>query len=420
MTSLPNTINYSELNPLPPSARTLDIQASPSNGQTFSPGSMLTCDFINRGYLIPDSLYMSYTVTYTDSSACELIGCPLYSPFSRAETVAASNVIDQISSYNILMNFLMNVTHDTAQKQGNPSYGYGLRTPSTSVSQEKMDGCKFDATTNNTLSLSGPLHCILTNSEKLIPLHMCGGLRINLTCDQVGNFFNSVQTKPTGYSITNFKLNYRVVEFDESVDQMVRSQQKLYIKSQSWASSSQTLPSASTGRNDLIFSMRYASIKSLYALNGSVFTSSRCGPFDSLNLVPGASYQFNVGGENYPSMPLETTNNKARVMTELRQSVGSIFDANNSLSINRAEAFLYEGTDAATTNQVPSKFYISAHCEKMHSNNLLTGVSSQSSPITYSINLPTATNDSVVITCFANHDAIIEIDTLTNNLNVRS
>ncbi len=67
---------------------------------------------------------------------------------------------------------------------------------------------------------------------------------------------------------------------------------KIYIKSQSFASSTNTLPATSTGYNELIYYMRFASVKSIFAINGSSSNNTN-GRFDSLDLTSGgASIHF--------------------------------------------------------------------------------------------------------------------------------
>jgi hypothetical protein len=53
------------------------------------------------------------------------------------------------------------------------------------------------------------------------------------------------------------------------VENLVRSMgAKLFIKSQSFGVASQTLPASSSGNQSLIFNQRYASCKSIIAING--------------------------------------------------------------------------------------------------------------------------------------------------------
>ena len=53
--------------------------------------------------------------------------------------------------------------------------------------------------------------------------------------------------------------------------------------------------------------------------------------FDSVDLTSSnGEYSFGIGGQIYPSKPLNTKTNKAGILQELRTAVGSIFDKNNS------------------------------------------------------------------------------------------
>jgi hypothetical protein len=417
---LPSSVSYGESLPaLPDNTQCINIAAAPTNGATFTAGQQIFLDFVNRGFLVPDSMYLSYSYSSTNAAATpELIGCPAATSFNRLDVQVGSMTIDTIQQYNIFYHWLTNVSMDVAQKYGNQaSLGYlgsaGVPT------LEQLDGRQL--TINETGSFAFPLVSILSNAEKLIPLFAMPQVRIVLTMESIANMFTSTAV-PTAWSISNVQLRYKIVDFGGAVEQIVLgSSDKLYIKSQSFALSSQTLAANSTGFIELVYNLRYASVKSLFAINGNRATAGSNGAFDSVDLTSSnGDYCFSVGGVLYPPAPISTRTSKAQAMLELRSAVGSIFDKNNNMSINSIE-FNLSSTAAASTYQAPAKFYVGTSTERLNSNNLLTGISTNNSPISYRVNTGTATGAAnSTVSLIVNYDALIEVDTLMRQVSVKA
>lgn len=431
-TVLPNSINYTESLPtLPDSTQQIPVVASPINGSVFSPGSQIQFDMLNRGMLDPSSIYLRYTTTVTNTGAVQVsqTGCPVYNPFSRVDVQIGSQTVDTIQSYNVLMNMLTNITLDVAQKYGSQAaFGY-YNNSSVAPSLEQLDGRDLGiAATTQSYSLGGPLMCILSNAEKLIPLFCMPQIRIILNMDSISNCFSVASGGAvTAFTLSNVELCYKIIDFGGNVEEMVRNMgDKIYIKSQSFSCSSQTLGSGSSGYNELIFNQRYSSIKSIYAINGGTSTSSLNKAFDSYDITSNnGDYSFAVGGVIYPSRPISTLVNKAGALMELKSACGSIYDKNNSFSINSLEySFISNATGTIgptiTSAQAMAKFYIGTSTEKLHSDSLLTGISTNNSPISYRLSLNSPTGQAHLITLVANYDCIFEIDTVNRQASVKA
>lgn len=425
---LPTSVNYRESLPtLPDGCQQINVAASPINGQQFSAGGQIIFDFLNRGFLVPDSIYISYTYALTkgaDTHVSRLIGCPVYTSFSRLDLQIGSQTVDSMQNYNVMMNMLTNLTLSVSEKYGLQS-AFGYRGVDAIPTLEQLDGCVFAAATGVTDfsgSFSGPLMSMLSNSEKLIPLFAMPQVRLILTLDSTANMFlftgTAPSSQPTGWTLSNVELRYKIVDMGGSVEEIVRGMgDKIYIKSQSFASSSNVLGSSNAGSYELIYNQRYASIKSIFAIMGNSTGNKQ---FDSVDLTSSnGEYSFSVGGQNYPQKPLNTKTNKAGILQELRTAVGSIFDKNNSFSINTNE-FGYQTAAAATAVDVPGKFYIGTSLEKLNSNSLLTGISTQNSPISYRISTGTATGAASTITLVVNYDALIEVDLVNRQCSVKT
>lgn len=418
--ALPDTVNYGEqLSSLPKNTQCLNIATAPSNLQSATSGSQIFFDLINRGFLDPQSMYISYTYTLTSAVSAQMIGVPVYTPFNRCEVSVASQTIDTIQNYNIVMNTLIQGNMDVAQKYGQQA-SYGYNASSGVPTLEQLDGRLM--TLNEVGTFSAPLMTILSSSEKLIPLGMMGATRITLTVESLANMFTTAVT-PTAFVLSNICLRYKVIEYGPDVDQAIRmaNPNGLTIKTQSFSSSSTNLNAATVGYTELVFNFRFSSIKSLIAINGCGTALSNK-QFDSVDLTSAnGDYSFSVGGVIYPSKPLSTTTNKTEILQEFRSAMGSIFDKNNNCSINSIE-FNYNGTAAACTYQAPGKFYVGTSLEKqVGSNTILSGVSSSDSPISYRINTGTSIGaNNSTISLIVNYDALIIVDPNTKQTVVKT
>ncbi len=105
-----------------------------------------------------------------------------------------------------------------------------------------------------------------------------------------------------------------------NVEEMIRGMgDKIYIKSQSFASSSNTLAASNAGSYELIYNQRYASIKSIFAILGNSTGNKQ---FDSVDISSSnGEFSFSCGGVIYPSKPLNSKTNKAGILQELRSAV---------------------------------------------------------------------------------------------------
>jgi len=69
MTSLPTSVNFAEPIPsLPDGTSTINVTSRPTNGSSFTAGSIIQFDLVKRGFLIPDSLSIRYKATVTSSA----------------------------------------------------------------------------------------------------------------------------------------------------------------------------------------------------------------------------------------------------------------------------------------------------------------------------------------------------------------
>lgn len=424
MNSLPSSVNYAEVLPsLPENATRYSVALQPVNGASFAPSSQIIFQFPNRGYLIPDSVYLRYKIALTSGAAAmtanNVLATPFFTPFQRLETQFGSVTVDSINNYHQVCNMLTNTTMDWAQKYGNQfNYGYGIATaPATT---EEMDGrnCNLALATTANLFLAGPLPSLLTNiTDKLLPLFAMPTISMVLTLDALSNMVDSISNFSTTIPLvlSNVELCFDFIELGPDVDAMVRGMgDKIYIKSQSFSNASITVPSGANGSQSYIFNQRYASVKAaIIAISGGV--NKLFDAVDSTNAT--GSYSLNVSGVQYPQKPYSTLNNKACVMMELKKVLGSIYDRTNNMAINALE---YGRLDSDTTTvTAPGKFYIGFNLQKLHSNALLTGISTNNSNITVNIEQTTATTAIRQLNLILAYDALIEIDIVNRQSSVK-
>lgn len=436
---LPKQIDYRNPASLPEGTQSLSIVSSPVNGSVFTPSTIIQFDLVNRGFLVPESMYIRYKISYTvavgSATANFVKGTPVYSPFQRLDTIVGSSVIESISGYNQLSNFLVNTKLNYAQKVGlAASFGYSgsgvqyadtfLSTPGNlDFAANAPNGFQIATTTAATTGtasqfLAAPLGCILSNSDRLLPVKYMPSIRIQLSLDSLANVVSNT-TNITNFSISNCELVYDCIDFPAMVDQaiMARSGGMVTIKSQSYLSSGVTLPASSVGQLSFLFNQRLASIKSVFTLLSGTASGTCVNTFyDSIDATSGnGEYSWTIAGQNYPQRPLSTVLNKAGILMELSAAFGPISDIlSTSFSINPRE-FNYNSTNVATlatSCQQPGKFWLGTNCERLSTSDaLLTGVSSQGSPISFNITLNTAmAANAQIVQLICLYDALLQID----------
>lgn len=431
--SLPKELAYDQTLPsLPAGAVSLDQYLAPVNGSSFATatqGTQIIFDLPARGFLIPSSLYLRYTYTITNSTTAfssVMLGCPAYAPIQRLETYVNSQVIEQINNYNQTMTAMVNLTYDVAQKYGVQNMlGFGNNT--TTQTLDSLDG--RPCITSETGTFACPLWGILANCEKYVPMGMMPATRVVLTLDKLTSFIQQngysgslTQESPSAFTMTNVELCYTMLDFPTGVNEIVKSYgEKFLLKSQSITNSSNSLSLAASGYTELIFNQRLASIKALFLLfpiTGAL--TSLNGLFDSFEITRGGNYQFSVGGRYLPQKPLDATLNKTSVYMELRKAISAANSTSANFSINSVE---FNRNPASTTTVAdPAKFIIGTNLETLQGSHsvLLSGTSTQSTPISVRMNIATATAGvSSAVTLLSLYDAIIEVNPHEKSVIVR-
>jgi len=417
MTSvLPNEINYTKLQaPVPSGTNNISVVSLPSNGSSFPSSSIIQIDLVSRGYLVPNSMYIRYKATTTGTSAL-MKGTPVYTPFLKSEVICGSQVIEVIQNYHQIANFIVNTKQNIGQKLGR-QFNYGYLDATSAPSITTMNGRTL--ANSDAYFVSAPLFNILTNCETFIPLELIPSLRIQLTLDTFSNMVASGTA--TTFTISNFELCYDIVNFSGEVNSMVKSMSdsngNITIKSQGYASAGQTLASGTTGTVELVYNFRFSSLKSVVANIGTATSNTFMNSVDATSA--NGSYAFIVGGQQYPQREISTVLNKSGVLSELVSFWGSQNEIDSqNFSIATQEFVINSG--GTTTYQVPGKFWVGTNLESLSSSGvLLSGISTNNSPISFRINTGTATQEAHTIQLICLYDALLQINVDTQQLVVK-
>lgn len=421
--SLPLQLDYSQSISELPECTNYEVTLVPSTGAgSNNPGSVIKFDFQQRGFIDPQSIVLRYKYNITSAGVCEMIACPVYTPFLRLETLIGSQVVESINQYNQVAGFLYaNTQMDVSQKYGQqPALGYFNNTGIPSL--EGLDGRACGAAEVGTFS--APLIGLLSSSAKLIPAFAMPSISVQLTMDSIANMFSaSAASVPTVFQISNVELSYNMLDFGRNVEADILAMPKLFLKCYSFSNSSASIATGTSGSISLVYNQKYASVKAAYILPTGSFALSANKWGDSYDVTAGSGdYSIMIAGQTYPQRSLSALNNKNYVIQELRRASGNINDRNNNLSINSVE--FNQVVTTTTTTAVPSKFIIGIPLEKLHipsDKAILTGISTNNSNITVNINTSTAVplNTSFNVNLILNYDAIIEVDTQTRDARVR-
>jgi hypothetical protein len=437
---LPSEIKYTKKASLPDGTTCLSAVTSPANGSVFQDSSLVMFQLLSKGYLVPSSMYLRYKTTlnngatqYTAAPASMRGSFPSFSPFLRMETIIGSSTVESISNYGQMCQMLLSTKIDYGAKLGlSAALGVGNTALSQALTFNTMNGHTAAATgATNAAGESWfnciPINNVLANAESLIPLGMMPAVTIQFYLDTIANICVGGATAPASFSLSNMELCYDVITFNEEVDQIVQgmtdSEGKIVIKSQSYLSSGQTSAAVTQGSQEYIYSARLASIKSLFLIQSGTWTDSVNKNFDSFDITSSAgSYQFQIGGVGYPSRPLNTATNRAAILGELGQASGSSAQdiSKYKFSISSIEFSPTLCNNGGVTTLVqPSKFFVGVNTERLSTNSaLLTGVSSQLSPISVRIDISNATTYASTLNLVCNFDAIISIDIINRQCSV--
>ena len=415
---LPKELQYNKYYKLPKSVQCISLATNALNN-TAGPGEKLEFDFVSRGKMVPNTLWLEYELVPTGQtvSGALIRGIPFFAPFSQSRILIGSQGFDDQQSYNAICSALVDLKMTTSQKYAH------ARNLGLSLTNDLLYG-GLTSTTGVKLDLAGPLPNMLSNASNQIPLAWMPQVRLQLTLAQVSEIFQvlAATSLPTNYSVINAVMHYDIIEYGEDYDREILSSMldengMLNIKTMSYSTSAQVISIGSSGNIEYVFNTRFGSIKSLFAFfppGGSLSAWQQFESFDPTS--SSGEISVSVAGRRVNERALSTSVNKNAGIPEL------VLALNGSQNILSATFHInYEGwtlnNGATSINATPTSyptqygsFLYGCNCEKLSSNEvLLSGISTESSPISVNLNFSTATTATQSVRLTILYDAIIQI-----------
>jgi hypothetical protein len=229
-------------------------------------------------------------------------------------------------------NFLLQNTVNLSQRFGGITVGMG--TDSNSASGIDLGHASATTFRHN---FSIPLLSMIgVNSEKLFPVGMVNNLQLQMTTATllpIVSYCTAVATQPVfsqNFLLSEFSLNLKYIDIGESAAQMLMMSipdNRILYKSATYTNSQVTIPSGSSGAQQLLLQIRNTSVKSVYSQFGqsnSVAAQSLVSPngyYDAINITTN-SRQLQVGGSFYPNRPINDISRPSEGYLYLIQSLG--------------------------------------------------------------------------------------------------
>jgi len=438
MAFLPKEVEYNRPHAsVSPDTTSLNVIVRPSNGQVFTEGGdIINFDLPSRAFMNPGSLVLRGVIRTEVGTAADvntiLGAAPGAAWIQRVETQISGQTVESINSYGQLYNLLVNTKLGYSERFAMQTELATGTAAAAGISPSSVAGINSyplkTSVGNGLVPFAIPLGCLLGNCTNYVPLGMMGGVRISITTDQLSNF-TTVAGAPALFQIESLELAFDMVDFGRGMDAVVGSMAdsdgNINLKSSSWNVSSQTLGALAAGTTqENIYNVRLSSIKSLIVQAGGIGNQVNGSKYDAMAIQgPGGSTQMVVASQVYPQTPISETN-QAAVMSELRQALGEAHDPLGSkMSIQNLvfDANLARNQSTGTsTAPLPSAHFVGVNTEKVSSNQLLmSGISSQLSPISVRLNNSAGVLTGSLLTLFVLYDAILSINLPTRQVQTR-
>ena len=335
----------------------------------------------------------------------------------------------------------------------------GRRGPSFRPADATAAITKADAVEGE-FAFSLPLGCMLSSCAELIPLSLMGGVRIRITTAQLSTFIRTVKVTETEagvvtgftetgatapvFDFSELELNFDLVDFGEGFDGVVKSMADpngdLVLRSEGWNVMNVPIDlNSSTANNTYLYNVRLSSIKSLVLQGtGEAKDSANLGKYDAVRAAGATgSTQFFVANRPFPPSPLDESN-VAAVMSSLRQCFGEAHDVYSTriaipdkqyttlATVGTTLPALAAETAPKSDNQMsvsvfePASHFVGVNTEKLSTNAvMMSGESSQLSPIEVLLNQSTATKAAGTLTLYTCYDSLLAINVRSRGINVR-
>ena len=428
---LPSTADFSSKLPQLPDGTTSTLMSVQStNGISFKQGQTIQFDLPNRGFLDGKSVFIRYKAIYSSGATAGVVKRkPVFSNFVRLDEFIGSVPVNSIYQYNQVANMIVDLNYNLADVLGQQA-SWGL---TQTAAFNDLDGVTLPTVSAaNHFSLAAPLvGSFLHEADKLIPLGAMAPIRIQLTLDTIANI-GTVAANFTDFEIVQPELCFTNIDFGPAIESaIVNVAPKIYLKTKGWSNSTQGLASSASGFQTLVFNHRYESIENVFLLSSSSATAKAVNTWgDSFNplgtsATVNASVQLQIDNKVYPQLPINNaTGGLSSIQQYNRECIGQIADQRNTMSIFNENFNQYAGDSTVSTVNAPAKCIIGIPLARLNAPSpytavsLMSGVSARSTPINVLLNIGTAFNSAMVFSLIAQYTQLIEIDTMTKQVQV--
>lgn len=470
---LPVSMKYDLPPSLPDSSRAYSVNVAPDGITTVTAGALPASTFVANStgafgaftqqvvsftlpsgmsdsvFLDPASTTLSFTLTYTVGTASSATGASINVIGSGASwfdglTLYSNNTpIETINAYGQLQNFLLQNTVNQAERYGGISVAMGADTNSGNGIE-----IAHGATGSYRYNFCIPLLSVIgANSDKFFPIGSVNNMQLQMTTANIlplVSYCTAVTTQPvlTGnFTLSEFTLNMKYIDVGDMAGALMKQtlqDGKWFIKSNTYTNSNVTMPTGSSGSQQLLLQIRNTSVKSILH-QFSIAQGAVCpnGIYDAVNPSL-TSRQCQVGGNFYPSKPISDLQRPAEGYPYLIQSLAmgggltksygtvvtkdmyqacipSVPAGSESYWVTPANGIRSapSGSDNASTqiSKWPNSFYCGYDLEKS-AGILFQGVNTRASPPFLNLILAQATTSTINCYAWGLSDVILEIDTI--------
>lgn len=434
--SLPAALDFSRKAPeLPDNVTSTLLSIQPTNSQTFTSGQTILFDLPARSGLVLDgtTAFLRFKVSSVTGATAPIVrATPAATYFNRLDEYFGNTPVSSVYNWNQVANMYVNTRLSWADKYGQQA-ALGYSPATGTVTADQLDSRTLTASATlaspDVVSYSIPLFCsALINFSHMIPTGLCPSYRVQLTVANIADIV-SVAANLTSFTIQNVELCIQSLDVGPAIERaiaMANGGAPITMKTLGWANQPQSVASGTSGVLSLPYNHRLKSIENLYFVaSGADVAKDVNGIFDARDITGanGGTYQFQVGTNNYPLLPINTTDNKPAILQYLRECTGSISDFRNSMSINTVE-FSYSGSTGTTTVTQPAKCYVGVPLSRYSSKNpyqqssLMSGVDASQSPIIANIRIGSATDQIFNCALIAEYSELVMIDPNSKQVSV--
>jgi hypothetical protein len=408
----------------------------------------------NSVFLDPTHTTLSFSLTYnlsTGSTATNPVVKLISSAasfFDQLVLYSNSTPLEQVNQYGLLQNYLLQNTVNLAQRYGGVTIGFGTDT-------NGANGIELGHASATTFryNFSIPLLSMIgINSDKLFPVGMVNNLQLQMTTSTllpIVAYCTAITTQPVfsqNFTLSEFSLNMKYIDIGESAAQMLMMtlpDNRILYKSATYTNSQVTLPSGSSGAQQLLLQIRNTSVKSVYSQFGqsnSVTAQSLVSPngyYDAINITTN-SRQLQVGGNFFPNRPINDVSRPSEGYVYLIQSLGGSIPASLGTVVNRemynsvggvasvptganVDTFLVlpatvvraapTGSDGGSVSvlQYPSGHFHGYDLERL-GGVMFSGINTRSTPPFLNVNIQNALNATITCNSWGYSDCVLAFD----------